>query len=130
MLNLEAGKSSLLNARFISDLEEKGLEVLPVARIGSAFIGNSLAAPNPYMSNTLEEIIKDENLPIEAKFIPTNITLSQFIKHFVSIKEKKNLDSKQVIRQKPYVVIFDQLEEIFNLYPDNWREKQIDFFNK
>jgi YVTN family beta-propeller protein len=125
-----AGKSSLLNAKIIPELEEKGLSVLPVSRIGSALISKSLLAHNPYMSNALEEIIKDDNLPIECKKIPTDITLSQFLRQFVSINEEKNKNEKEEKKQKPYVIIFDQLEEIFNLYPDNWRLKQHSFFEQ
>jgi len=85
-----AGKSSLLNAKIIPELEDKGLRVLPVARIGSSFTSKSLSSPNPYMSNALEEIIKNDGLPREYKEIPTDIELPQFLKQFASINEEIN----------------------------------------
>src|SRR5262245_13160717 len=52
-----AGKTSFLNAKIVPELEENGLHVLPVTRVGSTFLDKSLVPSNAYMFNALQNMI-------------------------------------------------------------------------
>jgi YVTN family beta-propeller protein len=138
-----AGKTSLLNAKIIPELKEREFYVLPVARVshrkmqaqtkpestkdsGQSKTGNHLASveslyTNLFMQNAIQSLSSDDD-PSASK----RITLSQFL----DTKLRTVKDKTRRGKQKPIVIIFDQLEELFTLYPDRWREMQQNFFGQ
>ena len=54
----------------------------------------------------------------------SNKSLSDFLDEF--FPAKVGIDGKPL----PQVIIFDQLEELFNLFPKRWREQQTGFFKQ
>jgi hypothetical protein len=129
------GKTSIFNARIIPTLEDSGFEVLPLARIGSStktelnYIDTkSLPDVNPnfYIFNTLQSL-KPE---ISQKLL-INKSLSVFLNdYFPAVHGKKSARDTKPQVTKPQVLIFDQLEEIFNFYPDKWVKQQEEFFTE
>ncbi len=129
-----AGKTSIFNASIAPALEEKGLEVLPVARVGISSVdidsnntntgeGNrSLHELNPYVLNTIHSLVPG----IPDQSLPAIKSLSKFLLN--KFPHKVNPRGKPL----PQLVIFDQLEELFNLYSDpaKWHEQQEDFFKE
>lgn len=125
------GKTSILNANVIPELEEKeGFEILPTARVGISPYDvdetNSIkdskkdqVVSNHYMFNALWSMKPNIN-PRSL----TNMSLSDFLnKYFSTTEDYANFPFTKLI-------IFDQLEEIFNIFPKNWYEEQIMFFKQ
>jgi len=126
-----AGKTSIFNACVIPALEEHGLQVLKVARVVTTYATDgSLTSAikdsqsshdvNQYVFNLLQSIIQratSQEL--------TSKSVSEFLdEYFPSERDERG-------NVKPQVIIVDQLEELFNLYPNNkWREQQEAFFQQ
>ncbi|MGC1931397.1 MAG: hypothetical protein WA667_20690, partial [Candidatus Nitrosopolaris sp.] len=148
-----SGKTSIFNASIIPTLEQRALEVLPVARVGigsivpvassedhaninstittttssstdTANVNESRSEFNPYISNASQSLLPKQT---QDHSLLMNLSLSQFL----SIYFPHKTDQKRG-RQIPQVLVFDQLEELFNLYvdPDKWHEQQNDFFKQ
>ena len=116
-----AGKTSIFNAQIIPSLEQDGYEVLPVVRVGSSMISpfDPTEITNTYIFNSLQSLKSDLNPNIFK-----NKSLLKFLKEYFPINKDHNN------RVKQQILIYDQLEEIFNIYPRNWKEQQQDFFNQ
>ncbi|MGC2572467.1 MAG: beta-propeller fold lactonase family protein, partial [Candidatus Nitrosopolaris sp.] len=123
-----AGKTSVFNASITPLLEERGLQVLPQVRIrvGShdtetTYTTNSVNEINRYIFNIIESLALD----IDDKHLLEIKSLSEFLhKYFPHrVNERESV---------PQVIIFDQLEELFNLYSDpyKWHEHQEGFFKE
>ena len=142
-----AGKTSIFNASIIPTLEQRNFEVSPVARVGIGSslddktninairtttvpsptnVGESRSEFNPYIFNAFQSLLRKQS---KDPSLFRNISLSQFL----SICFPHKVDQKRG-RQipQPQVLVFDQLEELFNLYvdPDKWQEQQKDFFKQ
>jgi YVTN family beta-propeller protein len=136
-----AGKTSLFNAKVAPSLEQKGLQVLPVARVGigsqttltnkdiennlgknNDTKSSSLEKINPYLLNAFQSILP--NLP--------NSELVRFRSLAEFLKDKFPHPINQRGKQVPQLLIFDQLEEVFSFYSDpaRWLENQKDFFEQ
>jgi hypothetical protein len=115
-----AGKTSIFNASIVPALEEKGLQVLPLARIGLSSRAATLNEINPYIFNIILSLVPDDSSSLKIK------SLSEFLHDY--FPHGTNQREKPI----PQVIIFDQLEELFNLYsdPDKWHEEQEDFFKE
>ncbi|MCD6160925.1 MAG: ATP-binding protein [candidate division Zixibacteria bacterium] len=115
-----AGKTSLLNARLIPLLEEKGFEILPSTRV-RGLIPQDIQpdeVSNVYVLNSLISWSKDISDPARMK----KMTLAEYL------KEKSHKLNKNK-RPSPRVIIFDQFEELFTFYPERWKERE-DFFRQ
>lgn len=143
-----AGKTSLLNAKIIPELEENELHVLPVARVGGyqemrraedldnaevkaddEKLSSSVISGftrNPFMYNALQYLIASDT---RNKFgIPSLFSNITTFSNFLEIIQEEY--KKRTRRKKPIVIIFDQLEEIFRASINSSHEKQQDFFNQ
>jgi len=111
-----AGKTSLTNAKLIPLLrDEEGLQVMPVARVRGEVpeeiqpeqIGNLL------IFNTLLGWMESGTDPTQL----VNLSLSAFLKGWPRPRDEEGQPTLRV-------VIFDQFEELFTLYPERWTERE------
>ena len=110
-----AGKSSLLNAQIIPNLESRGNEVLPVARVRGV-IPESIDPgdiANIYLFNTLVTWEGNGTFPREL----TKVQLADFLKKRPHPENEDGMLS-------PRVVIFDQFEELFTFFPERWKDRE------
>ena len=116
------GKTSLMNTKITYELEEQyQFQTFPSsARVRSLLSPDKLPKDikNLYMFNALQSLKPNADLE-ELK----NDTLSSFLKRY---EPKTNNEEASI----PKLIIFDQLEEIFSLYPENWYEQQQEFFRQ
>jgi hypothetical protein len=123
-----AGKSSLINARLIPNLEERGIVVLPVGRISGNLPPGLGDVDNIFLFNLMDHIDDVENLPQRY----AHISLSHFLQRLVSedgrhFRYEPDLavaaaDPAQI--GVPYVLIIDQFEEIITAHPERWQERE------
>jgi len=132
-----AGKTSLLNAKIIPELEENGLHVLPVARVeGYQEKQRTSEAPeysltggimyNPFMYNAIQYLEASDKSDKPDTSYSNITTLSEYLDKKIMHQEYV----KAAARKKPIVIIFDQLEELFHVSRESSRENQQDFFNQ
>jgi len=110
-----AGKTSLLNAGLIPLLTKEEFEVLPVARV-RGFKPEDIGLreiPNIYVFNTLMRWAVDIQDP--KPFILGSI--ADFLKEHGRLKDKQELPL-------PKMIILDQFEEVFTVYPEHWKERE------
>lgn len=110
-----AGKTSLLNTRLIPLLEEEGFEVFPVARVRGP-ISKAIKPKkilNPYIFNTLMNWAESEADPKHL----AKVSLADFLNEREHPIDEEGLPS-------PRAVVFDQFEELFDLYPDRWEDRE------
>ncbi len=126
-----AGKSSLLNARVIPELEARGFRVLPPLRVGSeAPPGIDAAAiPNIFVFSTLLSLADPDTPPATL----TGHTLLAFLQSLnlttprhSERSEESQTDAASTAPILP-VLIWDQFEELFTTHRDRW-EEAADFF--
>src|SRR5919107_1068245 len=138
-----AGKTSIFNAKVAPTLEKYGFQVLPTARVGIASDTKSEFDPlvmnikissssssssvaeviNSYMLNALQSLRPE----IDSKLLFLNRRLSSFLEEYFPITNDNNKNNKI----KAQVLVFDELEELFNFYPGTtWRKQQEDFFEQ
>ncbi|TEU20329.1 MAG: hypothetical protein E3J21_02530, partial [Anaerolineales bacterium] len=110
-----AGKTSLLNAKLIPLLrDEEGLEVMPVVRVAGE-------VPEEVQPEQIENFFvfnillgwTDEADPAQL----VGLSLSAFLKGRPRPEEEEGQPTLRV-------VIFDQFEELFTLYPERWTERE------
>lgn len=106
-----AGKTSLLNAGLVPQLEREGFEVLPSARVFGLIPRDvdSKTIPNPYVLN----VLLSWGMPLEAVVQESGVRLADYL---------DKLDCGE--EATPRVVILDQLEELFTSYPDRWKDRR------
>ncbi|MGC1927950.1 MAG: hypothetical protein WA667_03175, partial [Candidatus Nitrosopolaris sp.] len=137
-----AGKTSIFNAQVIPTLESHGFEVLPVARVqvtdpSSTFAINSNNTNNNINSNNnnnssllqIENVyifnaIQSLNPNIDNPKLLANKSLSEFLTDYFPNQID---DNGEVV---PQVLIFDQLEELFNFSAKKWKQQQEAFFKQ
>ena len=115
------GKTSLFNTKIINELEKQyKFKTFPSARVRSVISPDKIPedVTNMYIFNALLSLKADANVDIIK-----NQSLSDFLKQDES-NEKKETSSM------PRIIVFDQMEELFGLYPENWYNQQQDFFRQ
>jgi YVTN family beta-propeller protein len=118
------GKTSLFNAKILHELQgQYKFQTFPSARVRSLLPPGKIPedVDNIYMFNALQSLKPDINLETLKKH-----TLHSFLKEY-SPKTTSVEENQSAI---PRVIVFDQLEELFNLYPENWHDQQQDFFQQ
>jgi hypothetical protein len=109
-----AGKTSLLNASLIPMLEVEEFKVIGPARVRGQFPeGFDPARTNPYIYNALASLSGARVDPSR----PEGMTLSRHLKKTQHTDEQGHL-------KQPYVIVFDQFEELFTLNPEFWRYRR------
>src|SRR5918993_2728556 len=112
------GKTSLVKAGLIPLLmEEENFNVLPPMRVREN-VSSGLkpkGVENIYMFNALTSISRPDSLINLAK-----LSLKDYLATLKSPGEGRDSCS-------PTVVIFDQFEELFTLYPEHWEDRQAFF---
>jgi formylglycine-generating enzyme required for sulfatase activity/Tol biopolymer transport system component len=111
-----AGKTSLLNAKLIPMLrDEEGLEVLPVARVRGEVPEEVQPEQieNLFVFNTLLDWMESGEDPTHL----VGLSLSAFLQERPRPKDEEGQPTLRV-------VIFDQFEELFTLYPERWTERE------
>jgi hypothetical protein len=135
-----AGKSSLINARLVPELETKGFEVLPIGRVGgqsnpavpveNIFVYNLLLTLDKGKENRSEE----ENRQLHSRC--ARMQLADFLNHLVcedgifSFNDRYQYPADY--RPKPRVLVIDQFEELLTSHftqPDT-REQRAQFFEQ
>ena len=110
------GKTSLFNTTIYSALKDRGFQVLPVAQVRGIVPDNIEidTIKNPYIFFTLQSLMPEID-PMGA----INKSLSDFLKDFLVDKKGHTY---------PRLLVFDQIEEVFNIYWERLYEMQIHFF--
>jgi len=115
-----AGKTSLLNAGLIPQMEQERFEILPAARVrGLIPEGKDLEKiTNPWIYNTLISWAKDKT---DLQLLE-HMSLSDFLQ---GGEHQLGNDGSPL----PRLAIFDQFEELFTFYQERWEQRE-DFFNQ
>ncbi len=111
-----AGKTSLINAKLIPLLrDEEGLQVMPVARVRGEIPEEVQPEQikNLFVFNTLLGWMEGGSNPAQL----LGLSLSAFLE---GRPRPKDEEGQPTLR----VVIFDQFEELFTLYPERWTERE------
>ena len=106
-----AGKTSLINTKLWTLLEDADLEVLPLARVQGPQPRSEIA--NIYVFNTL---VKWSNNTATADEL-AGMTLREFLEGREQSLDKEGLP-------KPCVAIFDQFEELFTSHSECWQQRR------
>lgn len=115
------GKTSIFNTKIIPDLEEHyEFQIFPSARVRILLSHDKIPEniDNIYMFNALRSLKPDVDVESLKKQ-----SLSLFLKEHL---ENTNAETNST----PRLIVFDQLEEIFGLYPENWYNQQCEFFQQ
>ena len=110
-----AGKTSLLNARLIPELQEEGFEVLN-ARVRGGIIPENVAfeeIQNIYVFNTAMSWSEAKSDAPRLAHMP----LKDHLKERAHVIDEDGL-------LLPRVIIFDQFEEIVTFYPERWADRK------
>ena len=113
-----AGKTSILNAGLIPALEKERFEILPLARVRGLTPENLQIKriPNIYVFNALMCWTEGE---VDSRQL-AQMSLLSFLKDKEHSTDDEGMSSFRI-------VIFDQFEELFVLYPDRWKEREVFF---
>ena len=115
-----AGKTSLFNARIAPTLENRGFDVLPFTRVQGA-IPKGLAQEeitNLYVFNALLPLAPEADFQ---DLVGTSLAA------FLAARPRPTGAGG---RAAPRVLVLDQFEELFTLYPKDWHNQREDFFRQ
>jgi hypothetical protein len=110
-----AGKTSLLNAGLAPTLKEKGVELLPVARVGIP-VPQTVSLDqvrNVYTFSALGDLLPD--IPDQESWVQS-ATLADTL---ARIPRAKDEAGELALR----AIAFDQFEELFSNYPQRWQHR-------
>ncbi len=128
-----AGKTSLLNAKVIPDLEDEGFHILPVARVSNDPPPGIAAdgVDNIFMFSVLLALSQGKVAPRRLR----QATLSSFLLKYYpryTTAPTAGPDARSAdvhFDLQPPLLILDQFEELFTTHRDRWREAE-DFFRQ
>ena len=116
-----AGKTSLLNAQVLPTLEEYDFQVLPSVRVRSVLSANQI--PTDVINNYIFNVLQALQPNAELHGLATK-SLASFFREY---PRGSATDSGTV---PPRVIVFNQLEELFSLFPEKFQDEQEDFFKQ
>lgn len=124
-----AGKSSLIHAALIPDLEEQGFQVLPVGRV-SGQTQPGVQVDNIFAYNLLLSL--DQGSDEDANL--ADIALADFLDHLAQDGDHYRYDEHHHVtdadrERLPRILIIDQFEEILTTHLGHW-EQRADFFRQ
>ncbi|MFN2221181.1 MAG: hypothetical protein ACK2UH_01400, partial [Candidatus Promineifilaceae bacterium] len=111
-----AGKTSLLNAQVIPQLESKGFEVLASTRVQGVSLAELPESANPYVVSALSGWMEQDLSPTRL----ADQTLADYLAQQEPLTDKYG-------QAAPRVLIFDQFEELFTAYPTRWPDREAFF---
>lgn len=115
-----AGKTSLIQAALIPELEREGFRVLPVMRVGLEPPPSHVSPANRYVLSLLlsleETLAGDEQMPLDEL---AGLGLRDYVDHRFAAKDEAG----------GLVLIFDQFEEILTVDPTD-RAAKAEFFEQ
>jgi hypothetical protein len=129
-----AGKSSLINARLIPQLQENGVAVLPVSRVSGELPAGVGQVANIFIFNLLLSLDQGDTPP--ERF--SQMKLGHFLNHLTSPDGQyyyyddstpQNEAEGTGYQQPRYLLIIDQFEEIITTHLDRWTERE-EFFRQ
>ena len=111
-----AGKTSLLNAGLIPQLEAESFELLPSARLRAVIPDTrpEIAIDNAYVFGVVSGWSSQDSGAEHDAYHPH--ALSKVLAARPHRVDREGFPA-------PRVVIFDQFEELFSLYPERWRDR-------
>ncbi|QHT55214.1 hypothetical protein GXP71_03335 [Cellulomonas sp. H30R-01] len=114
-----AGKSSLINAALIPELNREGLEVLPVVRVNTPHVATMQPPPrNRYLMSTLmsleSDVPEEQQVPLDRL---RDLTLAEYLEQR---PDQDGIPGNEVL-------VFDQFEEVLSLDPTDEDAKR-EFF--
>lgn len=136
-----SGKSSILNAKICPTLKNNGFDVLPITRVGidsdtakefvnddenNAFVDSRKSLTNFYIFNALKSL----KPTCGENFSQSPYSLADFLRCNLS---KDDENTEEIL---PQILIFDQLEELFTVYPsgeihlEGIKRQQEEFFEQ
>ena len=111
-----AGKSSLVNAGLIPQLEKEGFEILPTARVqGLLKDTDPQTIDNLYIFNTILCLYGCLKKQIDHEHLKKR-RLADFLAEI-------DRSTDQAGEKQARVLIFDQFEELFTFYPERWTDR-------
>ncbi|MBN1888502.1 MAG: M23 family metallopeptidase [Thermoflexales bacterium] len=131
-----AGKTSLLNARVIPILEKKGVQVLPVARVGSSLPASidPGAVENIFVFSALMGLAADKDIPPEALLGHSLRSYLQMTYAWpsggasvgrlsIAAEQEAGMETCPTPHQ-PTLLILDQFEEIATTHREHWEQAE------
>jgi WD40 repeat protein len=109
-----AGKTSLLNARIVPSLIERGCEVIGPVRVSADFGEEFVSSTNVNVYTLSALLLMDRDTKDVSKL--ARLTLRQYL------EQRPKPATPHAIRP-PRVVIFDQFEELFTTRPERWQDR-------
>ncbi len=127
-----AGKSSLINARLVPQLEQAGFAVSPPGRVSGGPPPEIERVENIFIFNLLLSLQHDtDHLDRFAR-----MSLSEFLarltspdgqRYYCAAGPQGRPPTDDTYQEMPYVLIIDQFEEIFTAHPARWPERDAFF---
>ena len=113
-----AGKTSIINAKVLPELDTYEIQILPIARVRGAIEPSTsqIKIDNIYIFNTL--------LYLNSGTDPS-LGFTSNLSEYLAKYPRKRSDNN---RELPRLIIFDQFEELFTTYVEGWPEQREAFF--
>lgn len=115
-----AGKSSLINARLIPSMRERGFHVLPSGRLAGEPVKNNITIENIFTFNLLRSIDQRQR-PVQSL---AKMSIHEFLQ-----SEKAHISSDGKREQISTVLVIDQFEEIVTTHLEHWQARS-QFFSQ
>lgn len=108
-----SGKTSLIHAGLVPELEAAGFEVLPVARIGGLLPPGTDAGRlrNVFTYSALLHWARADEQDVD---LLSGYTLAGYLKRLL----------EQSTSKQPLAIVFDQVEDMFTTYPEQWQHRE------
>ena len=112
-----AGKTSLLRAGLVPALREEGFEVLPPLRLQAPVPPAGVRSAFTYAA--LSRLVNDPEAPrpADGRELDPGDTLGGFLDALERGRDRYGFPS-------PRLLVLDQFEELFTLYPDRWPQRE------